>query len=439
MESIRDLINKYKSQPIVRDTVVTTIFATSGRGIGFLVPFFIAAWYGIGKETDAFFFAYTLIIYLAQIFSPAMESIVVPFIAEKRAKNEDVGTFIGRVLGISAIGLLALSGIFLGVIKPILTVLTRFSSNELNLIYWILLETIPLVVLLVWTSILAGTLNAYKVFVIPAISPAFRAGITIGFIYLFKKSLGVHAIAWGYVAGEVFRLGMLFWLLQKLKFFRLRLSVSWEPKFYEFLKTSSYQITGLSIIAFTPVINKTMASWLGKGSISILEYADRLYMIPLTFLSSGFTVTFLSHWSARYQTGGKQLLRQDVLKAVYAGAIISGILTILLLLTHNYLVAMVYGHGKFPREQITAVATIFWIYLFSVPPYFLVQLYARAFLTQKNTKVLLAISVFKSISTVLFNLMFMRFMGISGIALSTTLVTILSFVISIHLFHRKQV
>lgn len=303
MRFISKVIEQFKSSPIVRDTVVTTIFATSGRGVGFLIPFFIAAWYGVGKETDAFFFAYSLIIYLATIFSPVMESIIVPFIAEKRAKQEDVGGFIGRVLGISALGLLALSGIFLIVIKPFLAVLTRFSPEGIDLIYRILLETIPLLVLLVWTSILAGTLNAYKVFVIPAMSPAFRALMTIGFIYLFKKSLGVHAIAWGYVAGEIFRLSILFWLLQKLNLFRLRVRVGWEPKFNEFLKASSYQIIGMSIMAFTPVINKTMASWLGKGSVSILEYADRLYMIPLTFLASGFVVTFLSHWSDRYQTG----------------------------------------------------------------------------------------------------------------------------------------
>ena len=442
------LLTKFKEQlkssPMVRDTVVTTIFATSGRGIGFLIPFFIAAWYGVGKETDAFFFAYSLIIYLATIFSPVMESIMVPFIAEKRANREDVGAFVGQVLGFSAIGLLLLSGIFMLVIKPILTVSTRFSPEGLELIYGLLLETIPLLVLLVWTSILAGTLNAYKVFVIPAISPAFRAIATLGFIYAFKEPMGVHAIAWGYVIGEIFRLVILFWLLQKLNFIRLRVCLTFSrnhPRvtgFSEFLKTSSYQLLGMSVAAFTPVINKTMASWLGKGSVSILEYADRLYMIPLTFLASGFMVTFLSHWSDRYQTSGEKQLQQDVRRAVYYGAGLSGILTVFLLLFNTPIVAAVYGYGEFPKNQIPVVALVFGFYLFSVPPYFLTQLYARAFLTRKDTKTLLLISAIKTAGTIGFNLLLIRSMGLAGIALATTIVTFITLGISSYLFHTRK-
>ena len=128
--------------------------------------------------------------------------------------------------------------------------------------------------------------------------------------------MGVHAIAWGYVAGEIFRLFVLFVMLKKLAIFHLKLSIGWEPKFVEFFKTSSYQIIGMSMLAFTPIINKTMASWLGPGNVSLLEYADRLYMIPITLLTSGLIVTLLAHWSERYQAGGEERLKNDVLKAV---------------------------------------------------------------------------------------------------------------------------
>ena len=39
-------------------------------------------------------------------------------------------------------------------------------------------------------------------------------------------------------------------------------------------------------LGLNPVVDKAMASWLGQGSISVLYYAHRLYVIPLVFVSS---------------------------------------------------------------------------------------------------------------------------------------------------------
>ncbi|MCX7919969.1 MAG: polysaccharide biosynthesis C-terminal domain-containing protein [bacterium] len=422
-QNIKNCIIRIQENSIVRDTLVTTFFATGGKAVGFLIPFFIAAWYGVGTDTDAFFFAYSLIIYLATIFAPVLESIIVPFIAEKKANDEDISVFVGRILGLSAIGLLAISGIFLVVIKPLLSVLTRFSSDGLTLIYELLLETIPLIVLLVWTSILSGALNAYKVFVIPAISPALRAVITLGFIFLFKESLGVHAIALGYVIGEVFRLGLLFLLIRQLQLFRIRIVFNWEPTFAKFLNIAGYQLVGMAIMAFTPIINKAMASWLGSGSVSILEYADRLYMIPVTFFTSGFTVTLLAHWSERYQNTSAKWLEQAVIQAVKIIGGIGLVLTLILYFGRGIFVSLVYGYGKFQPQLVNEVAQVFGIFVLSLTPYFLSQIYVRAILVRKQTQFLLYLSLFRTVATIVLNWFFMQRFGVTGIAASTTIVS----------------
>ncbi|HDH52922.1 MAG TPA: hypothetical protein ENH24_00365, partial [Nitrospirae bacterium] len=235
--SISKVLKHLRGKPIVRDAITTTILSIIGKGVGFLIPFFIAAWFGVSSETDSFFFAFGLILFLAQMFSPSVESVIVPFIAGAIAKKEDVGEFLGKTLGISAVGLSVITVLFLIAAKPILSVLTKFSPDELSLIQTILFETAPLVVLLVWTALLSGTLNAYKIFSIPALSPAFRAIITIGFIFALKDIIGVHAIALGYVAGETVRLIILFLFLKRLRLFRLKFSITWERRFSQFFRT----------------------------------------------------------------------------------------------------------------------------------------------------------------------------------------------------------
>lgn len=416
-----------KSRQLVWDTLTTTVLSTFGKGVGFLIPFFIAAWFGATAETDAFFYAYGLIVFLAVIFSPVIESVIVPFIAEARAKNEDVGDFVGKILCTALVILTVLSAAFLFSIKPALPFISRFSPEGIDLIFVILLETIPLAVLLVLTSILSGTLNAFKIFGIPAVSPAFRAIVTLAFIVIFKDSMGVHSIAWGYVAGEAARLAVLFAVIKRLKpDLRLKLSLGWDKKFTYFLKISSYQVAGMSVLAFTSIINKTMASWTGTGGVSVLEYADRLYMIPSTLLSSGVIVTLLSHWSSRYGMMDYEGLRRDVAKKVKLIVSVALLFTTIIWLLKGHVVSLVYGHGQFPEERLSEVSRVLGFYLLGLSPYFMALVYTKALLVRQNTKALFHAALITIAATLALNYIFVRSMGVAGLALASSLVLIIT-------------
>lgn len=427
ISGINNVLDKIKARPLVRDTITTTIFSTTGKGIGFLIPFFIAAWFGVTRETDAFFFAYGLILFLAGIFAPVVEGVIVPYITEVRAKNENVGSFVGKILGVSGVGLIGLGGLFLLIIKPLLPLITRFDSSSLNLIYILLVETAPLIVLLVWTSILAGSLNAYKKFTIPALSPAFRAVVNLTVIFIFNDIWGVHAIVWGYIMGELSRVIILLSVIYKSKLFSLHFPLNLDPKLKQFFKTASYQISGMVAIGLAPVVDKTMASWLDPGSVSVLHYADRLYMIPLTFMTTGLMVTLLSHWSSRYYESGLQRLKEDVRKAVTIIGFISLFIAILLILFHKPIVKLAFGRGAFTHERLSEVGWVWVCYLFGFVPYMMGRIYVRAHLVLKNTKIIMRYGFYSFFLNILLNYILMMYLKVAGIALATTFISLFYF------------
>lgn len=411
-------------RPLVRDTIKTTICSTVGKAIGFLIPFFIAAWFGVSEETDAFFFAYGLILFLSGIFAPVVESVIVPYIAEARSKDEDVGKFVGSILGISGAGLFVLTVLLILVIKPILSVITRFDEQTLRLVYQLLIETAPLIILLVWTSVLAGALNTYKKFAFPAISPAFRAVVNLVIIFAFKDIYGVHSIALGYVVGELIRLAVLLIVTKRLDLFKLRLSFQLNPKLVEFLKTASYQITGMVAVGFNPIVDKIMASWLGEGSVSVLYYADRLYMIPVTFLATGLMATLLSHWSGRYYESGQQRLKQDVNKAVKVVGFITLPIMLVLILFHQPIAKLAFGRGAFAQDRLSEVGWVWVCYLFGLIPYMIGSLFFRAHLALKNTKALMRYCFYAVFLNISLNYILMKPLKVRGIALATTFTAI---------------
>ena len=411
-----------RSNPVVRDTVLTTGFNIVGKGIGFGIPVFLAAWFGVGAETDAFFFAYGLVLLMAGIFSPVVESVIVPFIVEARARNEaEVKSLIGSALVLAALGLAALGTLLFLVSKPLLALVTNFPQESLDLISRLLLETIPLLVLLVATSLLAGALNAYKLFYLPAVSPAIRAVVAIAFIFALRGRLGVHSIAIGYCAGELVRFVALFARAAKSGIAPSISSIGFDAKVYQFLTTASYQITGMAILVFSPVVNKTMASWTGAGGVSILEYADRLYEIPVTLIARGLFVVLLSHWSVGFYGGLEQHLKRDVMrtaKIVGAGALV---LSVALILMRAPLVGLIYGRGAFRPEHLPAVGGVWAIYLIGLGPMMFGRVFAQAHLVLKNTRLLMLAGIMNFALNIVLNLALIGPLGINGLALSTTL------------------
>jgi len=407
---------------LVWDTITTTGWSAAGRAVGFFVPFFIAAWFGVSAETDAFFFAYGLILFFSGIFAPVIQSVVVPYIAEARSKGEDVGKFVGNLLGLSSIGVLAFMAVALLVIKPVLSLITRFDPQALDLVCWLLFETAPLVILLIWSSVFSGTLDAYGKFTFPAISPAFRAIVNIAIIYLFKNTFGVHAIALGYVTGEVIRLIILVYVIKRLKLLKLKMFFQLDSKLREFFKTASYRTIGMMAGSLNIIIDKTMASWLGEGSVSLLYYADRLYVIPISLMTAGLFPVILSHWSKDYyKKEDSSLLLQQVKNTAKVVSSIGVVVFLVLVICSRPLVSLAFARGEFDFKYFHILQWTFILYLCGLVPYVIGSICIMAHLTVKNTSFLMKLAIFNCFLNVVLNYVLMQSIGIMGIAVSTSI------------------
>jgi len=430
------LWSRINSRPLVHDSITTTIWSTIGKAVGFLIPFFIASWFGVTAETDAFFFVYGIILFLSGIFYSVVEKIMVPFIVEVKSNGEDVGRFIGSVLTVVTVILFILCGLIILTAKPILSIVTKFDTESLNLVFIILLEIAPLIIFLTWTSTLAGAIRAYKRFVIPAVSPAFRAIISLLIIFIFRNFWGIHAVAIGYVIGELFRFLILFIFIYKKRLFKINLCFNID-KTKGFLKVSSYQVLGMLAVGLSPIIDKMMASWLETGSVSILEYANRLYMIPVTFLSTGLMVVLLSYWSERYYKLGKQKLKEDVKKALKVVSLIAIVITFVLIIFNRIIVSVAFGRGEFNMEKLPEVGWVFVFYLVGFAPYMAGQIFVQSHLVLKNTKALLKCGLYITLLNILLNYIFMKFFKVAGIALATSFTSIFSLCYLGIVFYKK--
>jgi putative peptidoglycan lipid II flippase len=414
------------------------VWTTLGRGVGFLVPFFIAAWFGVNEETDAFFYTYGLILFLSGILSPVIETIIVPYIAEARSRGWDIGGFLGKIVvfGGGALALIVL--VVLVAAKPVLALITRFDASTNDLIFVLFLEGAPLVFFMAGSSLIIGALNAYQKFTFPALSPAMRAAITLAFILLYKDSLGIHSVTFGYLIGEVVRLIILMVVVRLKGLFKIRLGFRPEAREKEFFANATIQTVSMIVVSLTPLVDKTMASWLGRGSITILHYADRLYIVPYTLLSAGLLIAMLSHLSQRFYEDGPQRLQGDLMRMIKVTAFSSLVLLTAIMISGGSIVNLALGHGKLAPHQLLEVKQLWFCYLIGFVPHMVNLLVVQVHLVMKNIVFLMKLSMASAVLNIVFNLIFMRWFGLFGIVLSSSVIRYLMGVYAWRSYRKKM-
>ncbi|MEM3362665.1 MAG: lipid II flippase MurJ [Candidatus Aenigmatarchaeota archaeon] len=430
-------VSNGQERNLLLDVISITILNSIARVTGYCVPLLIANWFGVSKETDVFFFAYGLILFFTGIFSPIMESLIIPYIAEVKAKNEDVGKFVSNVLNVSFLFFSVLTIVFILSVKPFLSLIINFDSYSLNLFHFIFIEIAPLTIFTILSSILVGALNSFKKFFISIISLFFRSTVNIVFIFLLKGICGVHSIAIGYVIGEIFRFLILAIIINKMNLFRLTIYLKLDSKLLEFSKISFYQIAGMIAVGLNPLIDKVMASYLGEGSISILYYADRLYMIPVSFLITGLTIPFLSDWSEKYYQYNSRRLHNDIKKVVSKVFIFALSLAVFLSLFRHPIVSLLLGKAVSGSSK-ELIEFVLIGYLLGLVPFTAGFPLSRAHMVIKNTKFLAVVLISNFFAKVALNFIFIHFLGLFGLALSTSLVSWFSFVLLWEGIRRKK-
>ncbi len=415
------------SHSFIKDSLNITFWNAAAKSFGFIIPIIIAYRFGAGKDTDAFFFAYAIILFISQILSPVIEKVIVPFTAEKKHMAENYSNFVWQVF--IFLLLISISATAIAIISANIIIIpfTKFSKEQTALIKKIIILTSPFAIFSILSGLLTGLLNSSKQFFKAAISPAIRSIIIITSIFLLKNKLGIFSILAGYVTGEAMRLLYLYNESRKNKLIKPSLPFKMDKSLAKLFKTAFFHSTSLVFANFHPIVDKTMASWIKESSISILHYAERLYMVPVSFFTTGIMTVFLSYLSdSFYRNRNLSVLKKYIKKISFFLLLISIVLTILLLIVKNNIISLLFGHGSFPKNNIVLLANTWACYLIGLPFYLLSQLLVYAHIVLKNTKSIMICSLITVFLNIIFNFILMKTFGVKGIALSTSIMGIFS-------------
>ncbi len=263
---------------VIRQSGLAGLAATAGLSSALLLDVAIAAFFGAGRETDAFFVAARIPLGLGGVLLVGANQALVPAISRAIVQRGEEATWklISRLLTATVAAGIALVGILSLAAGPIMRVtapgLDASESVLATSISRLMFAVIPLVAA---AEILRALLNARYSFVAPAGMPVVLNGVIIGFV-VAGGGANIHAIAWGYLGGFAAEVAILL-VIAFRKGFRLRPSMPFGDP--EVAKVGRHCLRPLAAAGLNPIARigeQLFASFLPPGSISIINYGNRV-------------------------------------------------------------------------------------------------------------------------------------------------------------------
>jgi putative peptidoglycan lipid II flippase len=181
-----------------------------------------------------------------------------------------------------------------------------------------------------------------------------------------------------------------------------------------------YLCAGVSVLYISPVINQTMASYLGGGAVSAFSYASRI-SIGVASLFAGFlSAPLLPHFSRLYVADRARLLKhylEATRLAWWSGFVLAGAVW----LCSEPAVALLYQRGQFLKTDTRIVADVLsWLCLQF--PALLAGIVGAAMISAVSlNRLFLPLNLLNAAINVLGNLILMHYFGLAGIAIATGL------------------
>ncbi len=405
--------------------------------------------FGAGNAVDAYNVAFRIPNLVRDLFAEgAMSAAFVPTFTrtltrDGRDEAWRLGNNVVTTL-IVATGLLAVVGLLLS--RPIVTAFAGDFANvpgKLELTIQLTRELLPFLMFVAIAAAMMGMLNSLDQFFVPAVSPAMFNVASIAcalFLVPLMAPIGqppITAMAIGALVGGIGQVAIQWWALRKLGYrYRVRLDVS-DPGLRRVLVLMGPGTIGLAAAQVNIFVNTILATSEGTGAVSWLNYAFRLMYLPLGIFGVSLAtaaVPAISRHAARNDGDG---VRHEVANSLAMMLLLNVPATFGLVVLARPIVSMLFERGAFTSHDTDGTAAALVCYALGLVGYSAVKIAAPTFYALHDGRTPVVVSVASVAFNTAINLLLVRHFGYLGLAVGTSVTSVLHAGVLLELLRRR--
>jgi len=418
-------LKRVSQNPLLKSMLIVAVVTFIIKVIAFYKETIIAGAFGIDEVLDTFYLAVLVPVFIQSVFINSLKHLFIPnYIAE--IKNDGNRSSFQALVFLITIGV-SLFSVLLAYLSTDIFLELLFPNNTESF-YQLIKSQLYIVLpcLFFWglSSVISGLLEVENRFLISTISEIFPLITMIIFLIYLKKYFGPMVLAYGTLTGSI--LGFMFLLFFAIKHKDLAIS---KPKMNDnsrvMIKQLPPKISSGFLSAMNNIVDQFFAGQLIAGSVAAINYGNRVPAFGVTIVIMALGSVLLPHFSRLVNEDLKAAYHYlfKVLKLVLGVGIV---LTIIAIFMSDWIVELWLERDEFTHENTLKVSAIQQILLINVP-FYLCTLIIVKFLTSINKNSFMAwISLVNLIINIILNIILMKYYDVFGLALSTSLVLIIS-------------
>ena len=389
----------------------------------------VANWFGRGDALDAFLIAMILPLTITGLLAGSFNgALIPPYIQTRESRGHEAAQELFSSVQVVTLLLLIGASILLAVAAPYYLPLlgSGFGGAKLLLTRRLLYLLLPIVVvngaITIWSSIL----NADEKFALPALTPTLTPLGTLFALLLLGRAWGIFALALGTVVGTLLEASL---LGRAMRAHGLRLRLRWyglSPELRLVFRQYIPLLSGALVLSTSPIIDQSMAAMLRSGSVAALSYGNKIINVVTLLSSAALSTAVLPYFSQMVTKKDWRGCRRTL--KVYSVLALSTTIpvTVGLVVFSRPLVRLLFQRGAFTETDTAVVSAVQIFFAIMIPFYTWATLFVRLLSSLNRNDFLAYGAAMNACLNVLLNIVLMKRFGVAGIALSTSLVYLIS-------------
>lgn len=411
-----------------RDVLIMAAATAASRLLGLARDVALANRFGTTAAYDAFLIAFFVPHFLRQLLAEgALSTAMVPVYSRLLGPEENPGEadrFASSVISWSILFFPALGIVGIALAPYYVPFLASgFEADKLALTVQLTQWVFPFIGIIGWAALVMGVLNAHRRFFAASVSPV---GFNVGMLLcILLVSPHIHPPILGVGIGVLLG-GSLQLLVQLPSLSSVGFRFSFHltpihPRVRLLLQLMAPAVMTLAITEVNLLVDNKLASHLGDGGISALQYGMRLFQLPLGVLAVSVATALLPRFSATWA-------RKDTAsfyRLLDEGVVISALLLLPamvgLLILGPDIVKLLFEHGSFTADSTRQTARVLSYYAIGLVPYGWVYVFTRAAYARGRPLFPLAASALAAGVNIGLDLLLVASMREAGLALATSM------------------
>ena len=416
---------------ILRAAVSVTAAGILVKLVATFKEFAVAGVYGRSDVMDAFLAAYLIPNLLINLISESMNQALVPTLIRVR---EHEGHDRAQQLLSSAMLwvclLLAAATVLMALTArgffPLIA--SNFGPAKLELSERLFYALLPLVLITGIATNCTAVLNTFDRFALPALAPIATPAFVILGALLLSGRVGIWAMVYSTLAGALVHAAMVAWMMEAHGY-RLRLLWHGTTEATREVARQYGPVLLSGVVASGGLlVDQSMAAMLPAGSVSALAYANRFVSVVITLLAGAISSAVAPHFSRMIAHRDWSGCRHTLKTWVRLTALVSAPIALVLVAGSRLLIRLTFQHGAFGPRDTTLVTPVLAMYALQIPFFVSSRVFYRFLVAMRRTDLIFYCGVLNLALDIVLNLILMRWFGVAGIALATSLWTVSTFV-----------